>query len=422
MSTTSQTEQGTLSPPEPDLTPAEMIARAVAMRPELRAAQAATEEQTYYSQETHEAFVDAGFYRLYIPRRYGGYEFDVPTFVKLTIEVARGCPSTGWCMSLATAHALQLCSWFEEETQNEILGGGGHFAMASAAQPIGVAERTDDGWRLSGKAGYCSGIPYSTHYMGQALMGPPTPDAPPRLLLFLAPKESFTVLNDWGDIIGLKGSGSHSIAFDGAEVPAHWTLEDTFVADVDVSKGTPGLRLHGNPMYAGRMMATFTGNLAAVMVGAAYAALDEYEEMLNSKMTFMPPFQPRRLDPDFQRWFGAAIAKIGTAEAALLNMADQHMELCARAAEDPSLYTYFEDYRLACIAREVMHQCWDVVQSELWRTIGSSAGAKGQRFERLFRDLATGSGHRNLSLRDFMHGDIARAHLGVAPHGLGSVS
>jgi 3-hydroxy-9,10-secoandrosta-1,3,5(10)-triene-9,17-dione monooxygenase len=409
------------APPEPDLTPKQMIDRAVAMRPKLLEEQAATEERTFYSQEMHDAFVEAGFYRLFIPRRYGGYEFDVPTFAKLTIEIARGCPSTGWCLSLASAHALQLASWFPEQTQDEILGAGGHFAMASAAQPIGIAERTDDGWSLSGQAGYASGIPYSTHYMGQALMGVPGPDAPPQLLLFLSSKDDFEVLNDWGEIIGLKGSGSHSIAFDGAEVPNHWCLEDTFVADVDVTNGTPGLELHGNPMYAGRMMATFTGNLAAVMVGAAYGALDEYESMLENKMTFMPPFQPRKLDGDFQRWFGSAVSKIGMAEAALLNMADQHMELCERAAKDPTVYTYYEDYRLACIAREVMISCWETVQGELWRTVGSSAGARGQRMERVFRDMATGSGHRNVSLRDWFHGDLARAYFGVGEHGAGMV-
>jgi 3-hydroxy-9,10-secoandrosta-1,3,5(10)-triene-9,17-dione monooxygenase len=411
------TTQFPLAQPEPGLTSKELIARAAALRPRLLAEQAATEERTFYSPELHQYFVDAGFYRLYIPRRYGGYEFDVPTFMKVTIELARGCPSTAWCWSLATAHALQLSSWFDEATQDEILGTGEHFAMASVAQPIGVASRTENGWQLKGKTSYCSGIPYSTHFMGQAFMSAPGPDAPPpELLLFLAPKEAYTIVQDWGDIIGLKGSGSHSITFDGAEVPGPWTMENTFVADVDVSHGTPGYRLHGNPMYGGRMMATFTGNLAAVVVGAAYQALDEYERLLNEKPAYMPPPILRRFDPDFQRWFGSALSKISTAEAALLNMADQHMALCERAAEDPSVYTYFEDYRLACIAREVMVQCWEVVQSELWRTVGSSAGAAGQRIERTFRDIATASAHRNVSLRDYMHGDLARAYLGIAPH------
>jgi 3-hydroxy-9,10-secoandrosta-1,3,5(10)-triene-9,17-dione monooxygenase len=52
------------APPEPDLTPAEMIRRAVALRPQLVAEQAATEARRYFSPELHEAFLVAGFYGL----------------------------------------------------------------------------------------------------------------------------------------------------------------------------------------------------------------------------------------------------------------------------------------------------------------------------------------------------------------------
>jgi 3-hydroxy-9,10-secoandrosta-1,3,5(10)-triene-9,17-dione monooxygenase len=38
-----------------------MIARAVALRPQLVADQEATEQRTYYSEEMHEAFLAAGF-------------------------------------------------------------------------------------------------------------------------------------------------------------------------------------------------------------------------------------------------------------------------------------------------------------------------------------------------------------------------
>jgi 3-hydroxy-9,10-secoandrosta-1,3,5(10)-triene-9,17-dione monooxygenase len=403
-----------LLPPEPQLTPRQMIARATALRPRLIAEQAATEERTYYSQEMHEEFVKAGFYRLYIPKRFGGYEFDFPTFVRVTIELARGCASTAWCWSLSAAHALQLSSWFDERAQTDILGQGGHFAMASAAQPIGMAKRTDDGWELNGKAAFCSGIPYSTHYMGQALMpNVAGGTGAPAVMLFIVPKKHFTILNDWGSIIGLKGSGSHSIEIHNARIPAYWAIENAFVVDHDVSKGTPGLRFHGNPMYGGRGSGTFTGNLAAVVVGMAYSALDEYAKMLDTKKTGLPPYSLRRHDADYQRWYGAALARIATAEAALLNMADQHMEACYKAAQEGEEFTYFKDSRNACIAREVMIQCWDVMQSVIWRTAGSHAGAKGERIERIYRDMSTANGHRNVTFQDYFHKELALAGLGL---------
>jgi 3-hydroxy-9,10-secoandrosta-1,3,5(10)-triene-9,17-dione monooxygenase len=419
MSTTRPDTQAATGPPEPDLTPEEMIARAVALRPKLIAAQAETEERTYYSEEMHREFIDAGFYRLYVPRRYGGYEFDVPTYVRVVIELSRGCVSSGWCAALAAAHALQVASLFEEQAQAEIFGDG-DFRAAAVAAPIGPARRTESGWELNGKVAYCSGIPYSTHYMGQALIADSSGEATERMLLFVAPASEWTMLDDWGALLGLKGSGSQSITFTNGMVPAHWALEDTLMVDFDPHGGTPGYRLHGNPLYNGRSISPFTMTLAAIMVGAAYQALDEYELLLDSRTTFMQPVQPRRFDADYQRWFGSALAKIATAEAALLNCADQHMALCRRVAEGGD-YTYGDDHLLGAIAREVMIQTWEVMQSEIFRTAGSSAGAHGQRMERIYRDMSIGNSHRNILLREFAWGELAREHLGLPRVGRGNV-
>ena len=389
-----------------------MIARAVELRPRLIEQQAACEERTYYSEELHEEFVKAGFYRLYIPRRYGGYEFDVPTYMRVLLELARGCPSTSWCMGLAAAHALQIASWFGEQAQAEIFGEG-DFRAASVASPIGPATRTDDGWELNGRTGYASGIPYSTHYMGQALMPEEGPPGPPRFLLFVAPRSEWRMLDDWGNLLGLKGSGSHTIVFEGGRIPAHWGLEDTFMIDVDSSNGTPGLELHGNPMYVGRAISCFTMSLASVLVGAAYNALDEYETMMTTKGAPLPPFIPRKLDLDYQRYFGRALTKIATAEAALMNAADQHMELCQRFVDKGIPYSWGDDQRIGCIAREVMIQAWETMQSDIFRTAGSSAAGRGERIERIYRDMSMGNSHRNTVLRDWAFRELARATLGV---------
>jgi 3-hydroxy-9,10-secoandrosta-1,3,5(10)-triene-9,17-dione monooxygenase len=186
------------------------------------------------------------------------------------------------------------------------------------------------------------------------------------------------------------------------------------MVDIDSSEGTPGLRLHGNPMYAGRAISVFTMTLAAILVGAAYCALDEYERMMESKMTSLPPFRPRKYDLDCQRWFGQALVKIAAAEAALLNCADQHMALCQRFVDEGISYSYGDDQRLGAIAREVMIQAWETMQSDIFRTAGSSAGGKGQLIERIYRDMSIGgNSHRNTLLRDWAFREIARDRLGL---------
>jgi 3-hydroxy-9,10-secoandrosta-1,3,5(10)-triene-9,17-dione monooxygenase len=252
--------------------------------------------------------------------------------------------------------------------------------------------------------------------MGQARMpvdGELPEGIPDPMLLFVAPRSEWTMLDDWGAHLGLKGSGSQSVRFEHGRVPAHWALENTFMVDKDVDGGTPGQRLHGNPLYGGRALGAFTLSLLALALGMGYNALDEFEAQIRTKMTPLPPFRKRMYDGDFQRYFGGAMGKLALAEAALMNGAEQYMELGARYAEKGVPFSYADDMRLGILAREAYMLVWDVVQGDLFRTAGSSAAKRGERLERIFRDMAMLSSHRNTMLRDWAFRELARAHLGI---------
>ena len=390
----------------------QLVASARALREQLIAEQAETEERATFSEAVHEALLEAGFYRMYVPKRYGGLEVDVPTFMRVGVELARGDMGAAWGACLSANHALQVGSWFSEQTQDEVFGGG-DFRAASVAAPTLRATPEHGGYRLDGAVAYCSGIPYSTYYMGQAMLPDGDANGMPRMALFVAPRAAFTQLNDWGDTLGLKGTGSHTIRFDGAHLPAHYVLEDVNMVDVAVENGTPGLALHGNPMYSGRALVIFTLSLLCTLVGGGYNALDEYRNWALDKPTPLPPFGPRFQDADFQRWYGAAFIKLQTAEAAMMRCAELHMQACRRNAAGTEPYTWPVDARLAAIAREAMVQCWEAVEQHLFRTIGASAIKSGQRFERLFRDLATSAAHRNTQLRDEFWRQLGAIELGV---------
>jgi hypothetical protein len=77
--------------------------------------------------------------------------------------------------------------------------------------------------------------------------------------------------------------------------------------------------------------------------------------------------------------------------------------------------------RIGCIAREAAIQAWEVMQSEIFRTAGSSAATGGTRFERIFRDMATLGSHRNTVLREWAFGELARERLGLPRLGIGNV-
>jgi 3-hydroxy-9,10-secoandrosta-1,3,5(10)-triene-9,17-dione monooxygenase len=395
----------------------ELLERARALRPLVEEQAAETERLTRISEDLHRRFEEAGFYRMLMPRRYGGLETDLPTYVKVWMEIARGDASAAWCGCLAANHALQLGSWWPERAQDEIFGTRAEFKAASVAMPLSnFARRVDGGWELDGKVSYCSGIPYSTHYIGQALTEPAEEGGPPGPpILFVAPRSAFTILDDWGALTGLIGSGSNSIVFDHAVVPEHWVLEKTHMADVEVSGGTVGSRLHGNPMYATRGLAFFTMTVGAIMVGAALGALDEFERILKGRKTIRAPFVPWAEDPDHQRWFGKAITQLHLAEIGTIRSAELQMEYGRATVEDGRPYTLGDDQFIGAIAREAYSQAWQTMQTWIFRYSGSSAAKRGAKIERTLRDMATGWSHFNTANNEWAYCEVAKRRLGLPP-------
>ncbi|MGK5550598.1 acyl-CoA dehydrogenase family protein [Actinomadura kijaniata] len=387
-------EPGLPTPPEPGLTAAQVTARAEAMIPELVERQAEVEERGFYAQDIHERFARNGFYRILVPRRYGGYELGVDTFLRVSMALLRGCPSTGWMYSLGAAHALITATAFGERAQAEMFGAG-DFVCPSTSIPSGTAvPAPGGGWTVSGTWSYCSGSPYATHFMGHALM-PAKDGRPPEPLLFVAPRSRWVRLDDWGDQLGLRGSGSHSITMDGAHVPDHMALPGVQLVEYDATSGTPGRTLHGNPEYGGALLAFVNFLNCSMAVGMARGALDAYEDLLRVRTTLIPPVVPRYRDPDYQLWYGDAVGMIRTAEAALLNAVQQWHDA---AAQGPSAVTRELDLRLSAVCRHVAKLCWDAMEGIIMPTAGSSAIRHGERLERLWRDMSTLRTHAGLSI------------------------
>jgi 3-hydroxy-9,10-secoandrosta-1,3,5(10)-triene-9,17-dione monooxygenase len=396
-------------------TSAEILARAEAIAADLVERQAETERRTFYSAQTHDDFRRAGLYRILVPRRYGGYEMDIDTFFRVSMALARGCPSTGWMFCLAAAHAIPVATLFDEPAQAELFRTGEFFCPGTVV-PAGTATRTADGaWVLDGAWPYCSGAPYATHFLGHTLVtrvagGEPEP------MMFVAPRHLWTRGQDWGDALGLKGSGSHSITLHRARIPEHLTLP-THLGMVTVTEGTEGLRIHGNPMYGGGQLSFMVFESACVAIGMAKGALDAYDELMVSRVTPFPPIVRRAESPDYQQWYGQAAGLVATAEVALTGAMREWKDACAAG---PASFTKHLEWRIATICREIITLCWRAVESYLFPTAGSSAARQGQRIERIWRDMSmmrTHAGIANL-LAATANRELTRARFEIDQHEL----
>jgi 3-hydroxy-9,10-secoandrosta-1,3,5(10)-triene-9,17-dione monooxygenase len=399
------------SPPEPGLTPEEVIGRAQRIAATLVDRQAETENRSFYALDTHNDFLHAGLYRLLVPRRYGGYEFSFGTHLRVVSAIARGCPSTAWMYTFGASHAIVAATLFGEAAQDELFAGGDFICPATVA-PVGVAEPAEDGgWIVDGVHGYSSGSPYATHFIGHTLVFGEE-GAPPAPLLFAVPREQWRRLDDWGAQLGLKGSGSHSVSIDKAHVPAHFALPGTHMAQVPASAGV-GRDVHGNPMYGGGLLSALQFQLGAVAVGMAAGALDAYADLMRTRTTLFPPITLRAEDPDYQFHYGEAAGRIAAAEAALAGAVAQWEETAERGAD---VFTREVDLRLSTVTREVVRLCWSAVADHLFPTAGSSAVREGARIERVWRDMSTLRSHAavGIFLPTLANRELARLVFDVA--------
>jgi 3-hydroxy-9,10-secoandrosta-1,3,5(10)-triene-9,17-dione monooxygenase len=385
---TTGSRSAAISAPEPDLTPEALIARAVALRPKLIAQQDANDLAGTYSTELHEDFVRAGFYRTLQPRYFGGYEFDYETFTRLQIQIGRGHPGVAWCLGLASSHAVTIASHWSEEAQREIFGTTGHIVAPHRAVPSGTIVKVKGGYEVDGIWRYASGVPFSTHFIGTTLV--PNDNGEPLSVNFVVPRDAYEVLDDWGGdrVLGLRASGSNSVKLSRVYVPEH--LVTPYVAEytrLDFSQGTPGTRLHRNPIYLGQAFAPYNLSITAPIVGAARAALDEYEASMRTQQTVFPPYVPRLTHQDFQRNFGYAIALTDAAEALLYAVCRQHKDLCARWASHGTPISLDENVRLLGMCQTAGRLACEAVEL-LFRTAGSANARRGAKLARYFTDAS----------------------------------
>lgn len=399
---------GIVAPPEPQLTPKELVARADAMRAVLRERQTLCEQLGRLPPETNDDFVKAGFYRTLQPRCFGGYEFDLPAFVKVIMAVSRGCTESGWVLALISGHPVLLAG-FPEQAQREAYGTDGEFRGPGVAMAGGSAVAVEGGYRVKGTWDYSSGCDAGTHFLGMALLHKTDSSVPIGLGWVLFNRDQFTITDNW-NVIGMQGTGSRRVVVEEVFVPDYrvmaWTdAEGRIVSDF------PGLAAHANPLYHGRKVPVLISEVTAVAVGAARGALDVYDETLRKKRRSFPPFEPLFEMPEFQQHFGTAQSLVDTAEAALLQMATQYMEHARRLREDGTPFSDEAERRLLLIEQQCVRMAWDAVEL-MFRTAGSASAAKTSVLGRYFRDLAVIRTHITLQLTH-TSGNFARLHFGL---------
>jgi 3-hydroxy-9,10-secoandrosta-1,3,5(10)-triene-9,17-dione monooxygenase len=370
-----------------------MIARASALRALLRGAQAECEAQGRVSDSVNRELIGAGFYRVIQPRCFGGYEFDVPAFLRVMMEIARGCTETGWVVALTAGHPLIIAN-FPLTGQGELYGASGEFRCPAAFNPPGTAVPVAGGYCVTASWPSASGCDLGTHHLGSAIITASDGKPGTQAIQVVLERAQYRIVDDW-HVMGMQGTGSKRIVVEGAFVPAQRTILAVAPGRGAEPMARPGA--HANPMYRGRILSFLISETAAVAVGAARGALDLYEELIRVKRTYQPPYHERFREAEYQAHYGRALGLISTAEAALIRAGEDYMDYArADAAGDP--FSDEKEHRLLLIEQHCIRLATEAAEL-IYRTAGTSDAAKdGAMIGRIFRNLAVIGTHPALQL------------------------
>lgn len=260
-------------------TPEQLIERARAMIPTLKARARQTTLDGNVPAATVAEMQAAGFFRILQPKRWGGYEMHPNVFFEVQKALAEGCMSTGWIYGVLGCHPYEL-ALFHDEAQREVWGDKDDMLVSSTYQPVGKVEKAEGGFYLSGRWGFSSG---STH-CGWVLLGAlnfDTDGGPPDMRTFLLPRGDYQVIEGTWDVFGLQGTGSFDILVERVFVPEHRThrASDGFACT------NPGQAENDGPLYRLPWAQIFVRSVSTAAFGGARAAVNAAMEIMQGRIS-----------------------------------------------------------------------------------------------------------------------------------------
>jgi alkylation response protein AidB-like acyl-CoA dehydrogenase len=360
--------------------PAPLVERAAAIRPILEQNAEATDAGRRLPDGNVRALREAGLCRLMVPRRFGGHETSIRTYVDVMAEIGRGCGSTAWVASL-----LNVCAWltglFPEQTQRDVWGSGPDAWVAGSLAPNGVATPADGGWHVTGRWPWASGCLHA-QWMACGIHMKDAQGGMANFGLSLLPAGEVTIEDTWF-MAGMKGTGSNTIVANGVFVPEH-----RFLPYPQAFAGTYRTEHGDETLYRSALVPVTILILAGSQLGVARAALDLAIAKAGTRGITHTTFARQADSAGFQMLIAEAAMKIDTAHLHAFRAADD-LDAAAAAGRHPAPV---ERARVRIDTALAAKYCREAVEL-LVQAHGTSSLADANRMQRLWRDVHVASHH-----------------------------
>ncbi len=368
-------------------TDSDLIEAATSLIPTLRSRIAETDQLARLPYATVADFEQARLFELMVPRMYGGLQTSLRILMDVVVELGRGDGSAAWAVALLAGGTWMSATLYPEKVVDEVFAGGGKMRTAGVLGPHNVKTRKVDGGVVieEGLWHFNSGV---YHAQWDNLGIPILNDAGQMIDSgsALVPTSQITLLHNW-DTIGLRGSGSTSVAAKNVFVPNERISLLSKVLQDDYASA----HLRDESLYRMPLIPFLVTKLVFPMLGMAKAALELFVEKASHRSI------PYTI---YEKQDEAAVTHLQVAEAsAKIDMAEL---MVGRCVDD--LDGYAASNRK--MPREVRARIWrDAGASSqlLWEAVDLFAGASGGSFanvnnpmNRLWRDIRVASMHGGL--------------------------
>lgn len=339
------------------------------------------EEKRTLPRPAVDALQDAGFFNLKLPVELGGAEADQTLVMEVVEALSYIHPTAGWSAMIGAGSASMPGAYLGDEGTAHIFRQGKPVVVSSSGMPSGTATPVVDGYRVSGRWRFASGIRHSDWVVAGAVVAANghTDDATsstPEVIQVVLPTADTHIFDNW-HVMGLRGTGS-----------CDFTVEEMFVpSSLTYTHSAPPQPQRGGWRYQIPMPAFVADEHIGFALGVARRALDELTtRTTNTRGQFRSsPLSERQV---VHRFLGLYDVKLRAARALALALFDEiEQTLKAEKQVDTNLVT-----RSRALGTYVTELCVEIT-TQAFRYGGAGALFQPNILEQLLRDSQAAAQH-----------------------------
>ncbi|MCU1454068.1 MAG: ribA [Acidimicrobiales bacterium] len=359
--------------PEPgDLTEQELLRRLAQMVPVLRERAAEAEELRRVPDQTVEDARASGFLGAFRPLRFDGPGLGLSAMANGARVLAHGCTSSAWTLVFLAQH-VWMVGKMPPALQDDLLADGEIPLIAGALAAIGTATRVDGGYLVSGRSEWNSAIAHSQWTSMKARVED-------EVYSFYLPVAEVDLKDVW-HTSGMRGTSSDSFEATDVFVPEARAVPLAWMLTGDSNSDE-------YPFAAYPYISVVSLTCSAVVLGAAEAAVELFEEKIRSRVLAFSGGTQQVEQPFAQMRLGEVSAK--------LRMAREQSEACIRQMDEVcgagGRLTVAERVGIRASCALVVHTCRELV-STLMASAGGSSYFLTAPLQRIQRDVEVLKSH-----------------------------